>query len=687
MTARRRTRSTSDKRKKLATTGVSRSKKANPRLRQPPSHTRTGAKSRPRAVDLFCGAGGMSLGFEQAGFDIVVGVDRDAHHCAAHDRNFPYGKTLCTSVADLTGKKIREACGLNGDLDLVIGGPPCQGFSMMGKRSVEDPRNSLIGHYVRLVRELRPKAFVMENVPGMQLGATKAYFDFVIEELSQTGYNIRLPVQTLIASELGAPQKRERLFVLGLRNDIGDPPHYPVEPLLQQAVARSVGDALQGLPKVDAYDELFSQDEMNFSPADSPGMARYSRIMAGLESDPTDLSFPRVSVGNLLYGNRRSRHSQASIDLYQATTPGQMVPGHKLPRLAPDKLAPTLRAGSESERGSHTAPRPIHPVHPRCITVREAARLHGYPDWFAFFPVVQHGFRQVGNSVSPLVARAVGYKVAHALGLQSRELRPPSKAIPLGNDFTLSENRLKQERRITHLHEFPKVITHLFDKRFDVASGSIRDPHFTFADIQDAVHQSGAKMPRIRPESFISEFSSTRNAAAILANILGRGYSLRPTSTGGEFVHKDSPGAVGASMSVGFNSKEIIGATAVTPAGHENSSIDLAFRIFEDEDVGAALGKLERDCDLLDFNSDGKQRFRIIGGGRTSKGYFWEAKRSGSIRLDAVEKVARSHDVSTVAVSVSLTQRHLGVVIFDVEDGRAKLRFKKVFVTPERVAS
>src|SRR5438874_1921453 len=109
----------------------------------------------------------MSLGFEQAGFDVVLGVDVDGHHVAVRERNFPQGASLCKSVIDLNADIVYETIGGKREIDLVFGGPPCQGFSNMGLRDLEDPRNSLVGHFVRLVSELQPRAFVMENVPGM----------------------------------------------------------------------------------------------------------------------------------------------------------------------------------------------------------------------------------------------------------------------------------------------------------------------------------------------------------------------------------------------------------------------------------------------------------------------------------------------------------------------------------------
>ena len=161
---------------------------------------------RPVAIDLFCGAGGMSLGFEQAGFDVLLGVDRDGYHAATHERNFPYGRTLCQSVADLKVEDIYGALSGRTEVDLICGGPPCQGFSNMGLRDELDVRNSLVGQFVRIVCEVKPKAFAMENVPGMMTGATRKILDDTIERFEAAGYRLTHPVKVLDASHSGVPQ-------------------------------------------------------------------------------------------------------------------------------------------------------------------------------------------------------------------------------------------------------------------------------------------------------------------------------------------------------------------------------------------------------------------------------------------------------------------------------------------------
>ena len=131
-------------------------------------------KERPIGVDLFAGAGGLTLGFEQAGFDVLASVELDPIHCATHEFNFPFWSILCRSVVETTAEEIRKQSDIGDrEIDVVFGGPPCQGFSMIGKRDIDDSRNALVFHFIRLVLELKPKFFVMENVRGIALGKSQ----------------------------------------------------------------------------------------------------------------------------------------------------------------------------------------------------------------------------------------------------------------------------------------------------------------------------------------------------------------------------------------------------------------------------------------------------------------------------------------------------------------------------------
>jgi DNA (cytosine-5)-methyltransferase 1 len=490
-------------------------------------------KTRPRIADLFCGAGGMSLGFEQAGFDIAVGIEADGHHVAAHHRNFPYSKTVCTSVTTVDAAKMREFAG-GDEIDVIIGGPPCQGFSNMGHRDAADARNSLIGEFARIVLDVRPKAFVMENVPAILSGDTRPLLDRVIEMFEEGGYTITKPLRVLTASDFGVPQARSRLFVLGLRSDLPGKIDYPDGPCPDQPARPTVLEAIGDLPDIERSEKLFKCDLAKY---DKKPQSAYARIARGVEADPSDASYPRGWKTSLCSGCLRTAHAEASVALYRATPPGVMVPGHKLPRLDPGGLAPTLRAGSDSTRGSYTAPRPIHPLLPRCITTREAARLHGYPDWFMFFPTKWHAYKQVGNSVCPPVARAVGRQVMKALGIEWTGKTPAP--IELADDFELPEDRPRQHKRIPQMLQYPPVIAHLFETRFDKGRRKLKDSRFTFADVQSAISATGVDLSWTRSDTFLSEVARSRNVKRFLQVPLSHGYSVRKLEGSawiGEFV-------------------------------------------------------------------------------------------------------------------------------------------------------
>jgi DNA (cytosine-5)-methyltransferase 1 len=154
---------------------------------------RTKENTRPIVVDLFAGAGGLSLAFEQAGFYIAAAVEIDPIHCAIHHYNFPQTATICASVVNLSGEDIRRRAEIGKrEIDVLCGGAPCQGFSLMGRRALDDPRNQLVFHFVRLVSELRPKYFVFENVKGLTVGTHKRFLNEVVEEMKAAGHVTRL---------------------------------------------------------------------------------------------------------------------------------------------------------------------------------------------------------------------------------------------------------------------------------------------------------------------------------------------------------------------------------------------------------------------------------------------------------------------------------------------------------------
>lgn len=520
-----------------------------PTLLMPKNTTR-----RPVAIDLFCGAGGMSLGFERGGFDVILAVDYDGHHVATHERNFPHSKSVCASIADLDGKDIRNLAEHKGEIDLVFGGPPCQGFSNMGLRDTGDPRNSLVFHFARLVAQLSPRAFVMENVTGLNSGKSSSLFDAFIEEVGQS-YNVTLPVQILNAIDVGVPQARKRLFVIGVRKDVGVSAVYPPKGAAQNTP--SVLEALDGLPAVDDDESLFKQDMAQYSNSPETGN-KYARRARGLSRYPKDYGHKRRWNRTSVSGCLRTRHSPNSVKLYEATTPGQVVPGHKLPRLDPEGICPTLRAGATSERGTHTAPRPVHPASPRVITAREGARLHGYPDWFSFYPSKVHACRQIGNSVCPPVAHAVALQVMDAIGVNPKTLL--RKELVLEDHFDLPANRPPQHRRIPVKQEYPKIINHIWHQAFDEKSATFSFTDFGAVQISNAIRATGAELPRVRPERFLYEAGQQRAIREILSLPLSKGYSIRILDKElgtGRFQKAEDPGSLGLPSSITISSSDL----------------------------------------------------------------------------------------------------------------------------------
>jgi len=385
---------------------------------------------RPKAIDLFAGAGGMSLGLEQAGFDVVAAVEYDPVHCATHQFNFPDSATVCASVTDLTAEELCERAGVKaGEIDLIVGGPPCQGFSLIGKRSVEDARNRLVFEFHRLVVGAQARYFIMENVPGMKVGEHAGVLAELVKRFETTGYVCR-PVELLNASDCGVPQDRTRLFLVGGRagETLPRAPMRTTSPTgLPLPKCPTVWDAIGDLPEVDEYPELLQQDSVV---AKYREPRPYACEMRGLVRSPDDFSYPRTWDPYILTSSLRTVHTERSLLRFAATLPGAVEPISRFLRLDPDGYCNTLRAGTDSKRGAYTSPRPIHPFTPRVITVREAARLHSFPDWFRFHATKWHGFRQVGNAVPPRVGRAVGAAIMKALGYS---VSVPDRLVPPGN--------------------------------------------------------------------------------------------------------------------------------------------------------------------------------------------------------------------------------------------------------------
>jgi DNA (cytosine-5)-methyltransferase 1 len=406
---------------------------------------------RPLGIDLFAGAGGMSLGFEQAGFDVVAAVELDPVHAAIHAYNFPHCATLPRSVADVSGAEVRRIAKIgNRQIDVLFGGAPCQGFSLIGQRALDDPRNGLVRHFVRLVLELRPRCFVFENVKGLTVGRHRAFLDELVEAFDAGGYKVRLPWKVLNAASYAVPQDRERLILLGARRGT-KLPEYPAattraprgdEGQSNLKKGPTVEMALGDLPNAEDHPELEHSDAVKITRWRRP-QSDYAKELRGLTNSCWHYGYVRDWSPGLLTSSLRTEHTEISKRRFARTPEGEVEPISRFLKLPRGGLSNTLRAGTDASRGAFTSPRPIHYQYPRCITVREMARLHGFPDWFRFHSTKWHGARQVGNAVPPPLARAVASEVIRALGYKPTR---PSKTLRLGDAALLSMDMAEAAR-------------------------------------------------------------------------------------------------------------------------------------------------------------------------------------------------------------------------------------------------
>lgn len=399
------------------------------------------SRDRPVAVDVFSGAGGMSLGFEQAGFDVLAAVDSDPVHLAVHEHNFPHAYPQCADVASISVQDIEGAvrkgwalAGRSGEwggsVDCLLGGPSCQGFSDMGRQRPGDPRNELIFAFARIVEDLQPRTFVMENVPGLLFPKTRDQLDRLVLRFRNAGYTIQSdPPACIDATDYGVPQRRRRVFLIGVAEGlpIPDPPKRTDSP--------TVSEALDDLPNVDEFPELLSTDRVVMTSEQQRSMQHAASEYAQSLRTRYQFEYPRRWDEAVLTGCRRTVHSRDVHDRFASLDSGGEDQPSRTKRLSPGGFAQTLRAGTGRDHGSFTAPRPIHHVYPRVITVREAARLHSFPDWFQFHVTKWHALREIGNAVPPRLAAAVARTVFAALGEESCE--PPEQVLNPGSDALL----------------------------------------------------------------------------------------------------------------------------------------------------------------------------------------------------------------------------------------------------------
>lgn len=342
-------------------------------------------------IDLFCGCGGLSYGFERAGFNILMGIDNDSKALEVFEDNHKGAKSIC---GDITGIHYNDIKKIIGDkkIDVIIGGPPCQGMSLSGPRRFDDPRNKLYLSYIRLVKEIKPDAFVIENVPGLASLFGGQIKESIYEKFRKLGYQVTDKI--LCSADYGVPQTRKRIVFVGFKNG-----HYFRFPeKTTETVTCEM--ALSDLPALD--NDLGTE----ISEYPTEPQSDYQKLMR--------------ENADKLYNHVAAQHSEKVKEIISLVPDGcnyKSLPEEfkysrnfhvAWTRFASDKPAPTIDTGHRHH---------FHYKYNRVPTVRECARLQSFPDNFVFKGNKTQQFRQVGNAVPPLMAQ----RIAEEIILQLKE--------------------------------------------------------------------------------------------------------------------------------------------------------------------------------------------------------------------------------------------------------------------------
>lgn len=340
-------------------------------------------EGKPTVIDLFCGCGGLSLGFEQAGYNVLVGVDVWKDALITYKANHTNSKTLQADLMNLSPEDVVNTIGTS-SVDVIIGGPPCQGFSIAGKRIIDDERNKLYKSFVRMVEYFKPKAFVMENVPNILTMGEGIIKESILKDFKELGYNVTTKV--LLASNYGVPQNRRRAVFVGLLN--GSEYQYPEPTTITPVTAK---EAISDLPE----DTL----EEGAPYVVAPQSEFQKQIREG-------------STG--VYNHEITVHTEQTQRIIA------MVPDGGNYKNLPEELQNTRKVHIawtrlNSQRPSITIDtghfHHFHYKYNRVPTVRESARFQSFPDTFVFIGNKTSKLKQVGNAVPPMMAKEIALQL------------------------------------------------------------------------------------------------------------------------------------------------------------------------------------------------------------------------------------------------------------------------------------
>lgn len=380
--------------------------------------------SRGTCIDLFCGAGGLSLGFDMAGFDVGLGVDSDASALRTFQVNHTSANILQANVAELDGRTLLALVG-GKPLTGLLGGPPCQGFSIAGNHDPDDPRNKLPYEYARILQELQPQFFLMENVKGLLYKKQRAHFEAIFDLLMKAGFQLHWKL--LNAWDYGVAQTRERVFIIGFREDLHVDFEWPSEDQKRPVLWDAIGD----LP--DPMEEEIRLPNHVLHNPNPPSMKHriQNNGKGAAMFDCKVMSWNRPS-------KTITAHLAKDVDLAHPGGPPNYH-GHYFDNVKLDGVFRQANRKTNWKRPSHTITahartNGIHPdfgdgefggkllepglecvMKPRRFTVRECARIQSFPDSFVFTGSLTAQYRQVGNAVPPRLAFVLASSIRKAL--------------------------------------------------------------------------------------------------------------------------------------------------------------------------------------------------------------------------------------------------------------------------------
>lgn len=366
-----------------------------------------------RIIDLFSGCGGLSQGFKMAGFDSVLAVEKDLWAAETYAYNQPEVKIYNEDITKI--KRPGELWRKN-EIDGIVGGPPCQGFSLSGQRDTKDPRNSLFMDFLRFVSAFHPKFFVIENVPGiLSMRTQEGSFvrDIIANECRRVGYNVCTHI--LNAADYGVPQLRERVFFFGLRNDFQFIPSQLCPPaILPPSFYVTIREAISDLPVLSAGE---GEEEQEYSIAPQNAYQKWVRTHSkkvynhiSMRHTPRLVErFKNISSGQSVkdVAREHAQRKRGSPDLVS----GKVFSQNNM-RPYPDRPSPTVAASFQSNF--------IHPLFDRNYSAREGARLQSFPDTYIFrgkrttmsWEKNLSQYQQIGNAVPPLLARSIAERIS-----------------------------------------------------------------------------------------------------------------------------------------------------------------------------------------------------------------------------------------------------------------------------------